>query len=168
MSARDVLLDQFERIRDAVYPAVNALTFEELAFRPDGESNSISWLVWHLTRVQDRTVASLMGRETVWTANGWFARFALDLDPADTGVGHDPATVAKVTSGAKPLLDYFEDVHRRTVGWLGSLDDATLSDVLDDTVQPPVTVESTLDGVIADNLQHVGQAAYVRGLVQRR
>ncbi len=168
MGKADLLIDQFERLRDALYPAVNALSYDELAYRPDEQSNSISWLVWHLTRVQDQVVSSLIGQEPIWTANGWFDRFALTLDPADTGIGHDSVTVGKVTSTAEPLLDYFEDVHQRTVGWLRSLDDAALSKVLDDTSEPPVTVESKLDLVITDDLQHVGQAAYVRGLVQRR
>jgi len=168
MSEADLLIDQFERLRDALYPAVNALSFEELAYRPGEQSNSISWLVWHLTRVQDEVVSSLMGREPIWTANGWFGRFALALDSADTGIGHDSTTVGKVTSSAGPLLDYFEDVHQRTVGWLRSLDDAALSKVVDETSEPPVTVEHKLNTVIVDDLQHVGQAAYVRGLVQRR
>jgi len=168
VSEADLLIDLFERIRDAVYPAVNALSVDELAYRPDDQSNSISWLVWHLTRVQDQAVSSFMGREPVWTSDGWFDRFALQLDPGDTGAGHDPATVAKVSSAAGPLLDYFEDVHQRTVAWLRSLDDGALSKVLDDAAVPPVTVGSKLDAVIADDLQHVGQAAYVRGIVQRR
>ena len=50
MASSDVLADAFERIRDAVYPAVNGLSAQQLAYRPDGESNSIAWLVWHLTR----------------------------------------------------------------------------------------------------------------------
>jgi uncharacterized damage-inducible protein DinB len=168
MGKADLLIDQFERLRDALYPAVNALSFEELAYRPDEQSNSISWLVWHLTRVQDQVVASLMGQDPIWTTNGWFERFALALDPADTGIGHDPSAVGKVTSSAEPLLGYFEDVHQRTVGWLRSLDDDALSKVLDGTSVPPVTVEGRLDQVVVDDLQHVGQAAYVRGLVARR
>ncbi|HLW45589.1 MAG TPA: DinB family protein [Acidimicrobiales bacterium] len=167
MGKAELLIDQFERIRDAVYPAVNALSFEELTYRPDVESNSISWLVWHLTRVQDSVVSSLTGRESVWTADGWFDRFGLALDQTDTGYGHDPETVGKVTSAAKPLLDYFEDVHQRTVDWLATLDDAALSKVLDETSIPPSTVETKLNAVIADDFQHAGQAAYVRGLVQR-
>ena len=168
MTHSELLIEEFERIRDAAYPAVNGLSFEELAYRPDSQSNSISWLMWHLTRVQDQAVSALSGSAQIWTANGWFERFALALDPSDTGYGHDPATVGAVTSAAAPLLDYFEDVHQRSVGWVRTLNDAALSSVLDETSVPPMTVEGRLIGVIVDDLQHVGQAAYVRGLVQRR
>jgi hypothetical protein len=167
MTSSDVLVDAFERIRDAVHPAVNALSLEELAFRPDPESNSIAWLAWHLTRVQDDRVAGLTGREQVWTANGWFDRFGLPLDPSDTGFGHDPATVAVVIADASSLLGYFEDVHSRTLEVLGSLSESDLARVLDATWDPPETVSSRLIAVVVDDLQHVGQAAYVRGIVQR-
>jgi hypothetical protein len=70
MASSDVLVDAFERIRDALHPAVNDLSAEQLAFRPDGESNSIGWLVWHLTRIQDDHVAGLHGGEQVWKAGG--------------------------------------------------------------------------------------------------
>lgn len=168
MASRELLIDEFERIRDAVHPAVNGLSLEELAYRPDSQSNSIAWLTWHLTRVQDQALSTLAGHEEVWTENGWYERFALPLESSDTGFGHDPATVGTVVAAASPLLDYFEDVHRRTVTWLRSFDDGGLSRVLDDTGIVPVTVESKLVGVIVDDLQHVGQAAYLRGLVQRR
>ncbi len=163
-----LLVDEFQRVRDAVYPAANALDDGELAYRPDAESNSIAWLVWHLSRQQDRVVSSLSGLEPVWTATGWFDRFGLALDPTDTGYGHDSVTAGTVTSTADLLLGYFEDVHRRTVAWVGSLDDDALSKVLDETTVPPVTVESRLVGAIVDDLQHAGQAAYLRGIAQRR
>lgn len=168
MGDAQLLVDEFERIRDAVYPAVNGLSGDELAFRPSGSSNSIAWLAWHLTRVEDRTVSALSGGEQVWTGSGWFERFGLALDPADTGYGHDPETVGRVTASAASLLDYFEDVHQHTVTWLQQLDDAALSNVLDATAIPPVTVGSRVVDAIVDCLQHVGQAAYVRGLIQHR
>jgi hypothetical protein len=167
MASSDVLVDAFERIRDAVNPAVNGLSAEELAFRPDGKSNSIGWLVWHLTRIQDDHVAGLHGGEQVWTAGGWSERFALPLDPSDTGYGHGPDDVAKVTADFALLLGYFEEVHENTVAYLGTLSDADLEQVIDPSWDPPVTVGIRLVSVIADDLQHVGQAAYVRGVVQR-
>ena len=167
MASSDVLVDAFERIRDAVNPAVNGLSAEELAFRSDGESNSIGWLVWHLTRIQDDHVAGLHGGEQVWTAGGWSERFALPLDPSDTGYGHGPDDVAKVTADFALLLGYFEEVHENTVAYLRTLSDADLEQVIDPSWDPPVTVGIRLVSVIADDLQHVGQAAYVRGVVQR-
>jgi len=168
MTSTDLLVDTFERIRDAVHPAVNGLSADELAFRPDPESNSIAWLVWHLTRIQDSHVAGLADSEQVWMANGWAERFSLPFDASDTGYGHDPDAVAAVTADANMLLGYFEDVHERTLGFLVSVREPDLARVVDERWDPPVTMGVRLVSVIADDLQHVGQAAYVRGIVQRR
>ncbi len=168
MSSTDLLTDAFERIRDAVHPAVNGLSREELAVRLDSESNSIAWLVWHLTRIQDDHVAGLRGSEQLWMSAGWADRFGLALDDADTGYGHDPDAVAAVTAEAHLLLGYYEDVHGNTVRFVSSLADSDLSRVVDERWDPPVTMSIRLVSVIADGLQHVGQAAYVRGIVQRR
>jgi hypothetical protein len=168
MTSVEVLTDAFERVRDAVHPAVNGLSLEELTFRPDAASNSIAWLVWHLTRIQDDHVAGLDGIDQVWDANGWAKRFALPLDPSDTGYGHGPEDVAAVSADAQLLLGYFEDVHEKTLRYVGSLAETDLERVVDRDWDPPVTVGVRLVSVIADDLQHVGQAAYVRGLVQRR
>jgi hypothetical protein len=168
MSSSELLADAFERIRDAVHPAVNGLSPVELAFRPDGESNSIAWLVWHLTRIQDDHVAGLDGSEQVWTSNGWAERFALPLDLTDTGYGHGPEDVATVTAGDLMLIGYFEDVHEKTLQFVRSLTETDLNRVIDQSWDPPVTVSIRLVSVIADDLQHVGQAAYVRGILQRR
>ena len=168
MTSSDILADAFERVRDEVHPAVNGLTPEELSFRPDAESNSIAWLVWHLTRIQDDHVAGLDDGRQRWTAEGWVDRFALRLDPGDTGYGHDPETVSLVTADAAMLLDYYEDVHQRTLRFVAALSEADLERVVDERWDPPVTMQVRLVSVIADDLQHVGQAAYVRGILQRR
>jgi hypothetical protein len=168
MNSSDLLVDAFERIRDAVHPAVNGLSLDELAFRIDKESNSIAWLVWHLTRIQDDHIAALYGGEQVWTANGWIDRFALHLDPDDTGYGHGPDESGKVIAEAALLLGYFEDVHEKTLQFVRSLHEPELERVVDRSWDPPVTVSIRLVSVIADDLQHVGQAAYLRGVLQRR
>ena len=114
MGSIELLTDAFERIRDGIHPAVNGLSREQLSFRPDAESNSIAWLAWHLTRIQDDHVADLAGTGQRWLDGGWVGRFALPLDPSDTGYGHDPDQVALVVAEARALLDYFEDVHAAT------------------------------------------------------
>jgi hypothetical protein len=168
MTSTDLLLDAFERIRDAVHPAVNGLSPDQLAFRVDDQSNSIAWLVWHLTRIQDHHVAGLDGSAQVWDSGRWAEKFALPLDSTDTGYGHGPEDVAAVRAEAPLLLGYFEDVHEKTVQFVATLAEGDLDRVVDRSWDPPVTVSIRLVSVIADDLQHVGQAAYVRGIVQQR
>jgi uncharacterized damage-inducible protein DinB len=165
VTTTDILLDAFERIRDEVHPAVSGLSEEELTYRPGGDSNSIAWLVWHLTRIQDDHISVVDGKEQVWTANGWVQRFALPLDPSDTGYGHGPEDVAAVVADADSLVDYYEDVHQKTLAFVSSLTDEDLARVIDDSWDPPVTMSIRLVSIIADDLQHVGQAAYVRGVL---
>lgn len=168
MNSADVLADAFERVRDAVHPAVNGLSPEELAHRPDPQANSVAWLVWHLTRIQDDHVAEVAGGDQAWTDESWFSRFGLPLDPTDTGYGHEPAQVGLVRASADLLLGYFDAVHRRTLDFVRTLSDRDLDRVVDERWDPPVTLGVRLVSVLADDLQHCGQAAYVRGLLQRR
>jgi uncharacterized damage-inducible protein DinB len=164
-----LLSDAFGRVRDVVHRAVAGLGAEELAYRVDGHANSIAWLVWHLTRIQDDHVAAVVGTEQVWTASGWHQRFALSLSPAATGYGHTSAEVEKVRVDSPALLvDYHDAVHDRTVRFVAGLTDPDFDRVVDQTWDPPVTLGVRLVSVISDDLQHAGQAALVRGIVQRR
>jgi uncharacterized damage-inducible protein DinB len=167
MDTIDLLVDAFQRVRDAVHPAVQGLTPAQLATRLEGQANSIAWLVWHLARVQDHHVADAAGTEQVWTAGGWEQRFGLPFDPDATGYGHGPEDVSavKVESG-ELLTGYFEAVHEATLGFVGSLTPEDLDRVVDTRWDPPVTLGVRLVSVIDDDLEHVGQAAFVRGLLQ--
>lgn len=166
-----VLSDGFDRIRDTVHHAADGLTVEELAFRIDGRANSIGWLVWHLTRIQDDHVtavagtAGTTGAPQVWTSRGWHDRFGLPFDAADTGYGHGGADVAAVRVGAQLLTGYHDDVYARTVEYVASLTDDDLARVVDRSWDPPVTLAVRLVSVLSDDLQHAGQAAFVRGLL---
>src|SRR5918992_3346695 len=91
--AATLLVDAFGRIRDIVHHVVEGLTREELSFRIDGSANSIAWLVWHLTRIQDDHVADAARSEQVWTSQGWVDAFALPFEPFDTGFGHSSRDV---------------------------------------------------------------------------
>jgi Protein of unknown function (DUF664) len=169
MDTAGLLVDAFGRIRQAVHQAVEGLSPEGLAFRPDGQANSIAWLVWHLTRIQDDHLADAEGREQTWTAGGWVGRFSLPLDPSDTGYGHtsDHVAAVRVDSG-RLLTGYYDDVHRETVRFLERVAQSDLDRIVDRSWDPPVTLGVRLNSVLADDLQHAGQAAYVRGLLLRR
>src|SRR6476646_3925326 len=96
MNVGEVLLEAYDRLPDLVRSAVNDLTPDQLRWVPAPGANSIGWLVWHLTRVQDAHVAEVMGEEQIWLRDGWGARFGLDPETHDTGYGHTEAQVAAV------------------------------------------------------------------------
>ncbi|WEB44754.1 DinB family protein [Streptomyces yunnanensis] len=169
MSASTALLvDAFGRIREVVEEVVDGLDPEELATRPDGRGNSIAWLVWHLTRVQDDHVAGVAGTEQIWGADEWYEAYGLPFAEEDTGYGHSRKDVAKVRGlSAQLLTGYHAAVHESTVRHLGTLGVKDLDRVVDRNWSPPVTLGVRLVSVITDDLQHAGQAAYVRGLLGR-
>ena len=166
--AADLLSDGFDRVRETVERAVEGLTEEQLAFRPDPEANSIAWLTWHLTRVQDDHLAGVAGSEQLWTVGGWVERFRLPFDVEATGYGHGPDEVGQVRATAELLAGYQDAVHRATVDYVSTLSDDDYARVVDERWDPPVTLAVRLLSVLNDTLQHAGQALYGRGLVDRR
>ncbi len=165
MTSADLLADGFGRIHGLVHTVVDGLDTDELAARVDPAANSIAWLVWHLTRIQDDHVAAVAGTEQAWTAGGWYDRFGLPFDPADHGYGHTTEQVAAVRVPGELLAGYHAAVHANTDAYVRTLVDGDLDRVVDTSWDPPVTLGVRLVSVVSDDLQHAGQAAYVRGLL---
>lgn len=169
MSSLELLVDAFGRVREVVHQVVEGLTPAELECRVEGRANSIAWLVWHLTRIQDDHLADAAGTEQVWTAAGWMRRFGLPFDGTATGYGHAPEDVAAVrVESANLLTGYHGAVHDQTVAYVSGLTDGDLARVVDESWTPPVTLGVRLVSVLSDGLQHAGQAALVRGLLVGR
>lgn len=169
MQGSEILTDAFSRVPRLARMAAQGLTSEELAFRPDADANSIAWLIWHFTRIQDDHVADILGEEQVLTAAGWHDRFGFGFDAQDTGYGHTSEQVAAVRpDSAEDLLDYLDAVTSRTLAYLEANDDSAFDRIVDRSWNPPVTVGVRLVSVIGDSHQHVGQANYIRGMIDRR
>ena len=168
MTSADLLTDAFGRIREEVHLATDGLSREQLAYRVDAEANSIAWLIWHLTRIQDDHVCGVAHRQQAWTAAGWADRFGLPFGPEATGYGHDPREVAAVQADAETLTGYHDAVFEDTIRYVGTLTDADLPVVVDESWDPPVTLGVRLVSVISDDFQHVGQAAFIRGFLLRQ
>ncbi len=165
-AARDLLVDSFGRVRGLVVELTDGLTEETATFRPDPDSNSVAWLLWHLTRIQDDHVAGVARVEQAWPA--WRERFGLPFPDWDTGWGHGSEQVAAVRAPGDLLADYHDDVHALTLRYLEQITPEELERVVDTRWNPPVTAAVRLVSVIEDTLQHAGQAAYVQGLASRR
>jgi hypothetical protein len=164
-----MIADALDRVRDIVHHALTDLTPQELV---TGPKPPIGWLVWHLTRVQDKNISGLAGREQAWIADGWHARFAMPPEPIDYASGHTQ-TPAQVDAFSVPdvqiLMDYYDAVLKRSKAYLSALSADDLSRVLDEPqYQPLPTVAVRLVSVIADNMRHAGQVEYLRGLIKHQ
>ena len=167
MTSAEILVDAFGRTQENVHEVVRGLTSSQLAEQLAPEANSIAWLVWHLARVQDDHVADAFRVPQVWTEYG--KRFELPLEPYDTGYGHSPDQVARVTVPSGDLLTGYHDaVHSQTIRLVSGVTDPDLNRVVDEGWDPPVTLGVRLVSVIDDCAQHVGQAAFIRGILLRR
>jgi hypothetical protein len=168
VSGADLLIDGFGRVRETVHEVVTGLSDADLRYRADPEANSICWEIWHLTRVQDDHVADAGGLLQVWLSGGWFEQADLPLDRHDTGYGHRAEQVALVCPPGSLLVAYHDATYEQTVNFVRGLGDEDMDIIVDRRWDPPVTMAVRLISVLADDLQHAGQAAFIRGLIERR
>jgi hypothetical protein len=166
MLSNELIIDAFKRIKDVVHRTVEGLNIDDLTYQPNETANSISWLVWHLTRIQDDHIAALMSQGQVWT-NGWYEKFTLPFDVSETGYGHTAEDVTVVRASSALLTGYLDEVYEQTVKYVKGLTSSDYKKIVDERWDPPVSLTVRLISVISDDLQHAGQAAYVRGIIKK-
>jgi uncharacterized damage-inducible protein DinB len=167
MDSRELLLDCYGRIVDHFDRVCDGLDPPTANTAPEHGSNTISWLLWHLTRVEDDHLSGLTGEPQVWEQ--WRDRFGLPVGEYDTGFRHTPEQVASIRVDDVELLTaYFTEVHQQVMAYLQTVTAEELDRVVDTRWDPPVTAGVRLVSVQGDCLQHLGQAAYVKGLLHRR
>jgi hypothetical protein len=167
MTGSQLLVDAFGRIPELVHGVLDGLSSKQLSGRLDSRANSIAWLVWHLSRIADDHVSEVAGHPQVWTAAGWAGRWGLPFDVADTGYDHTPQQVAAVTGDARLLRGYFDAVQEMNERFIRSVPDADLDRIVDRNWDPPVTLGARLVSVVGHSFEQAGQAAFVRGVLER-
>ncbi len=168
MTWQEMIMDIFDRIAAQLAQVLEDLTPEQLNYQPAPGANTIGWLTWHLTRSHDRNMSELMGLEQLWTSDGWYRRFGRNPDPAETGYRFTSEEMAAFQApGSLIILEYHRAVLERIKEYIGNdLTESSLEqEVYSPTFDRTSSVYRTITGVINDGLQHVGQAAYVRGLI---
>jgi Protein of unknown function (DUF664) len=163
---RELLRDSFTRLVEQVDDLTEGLTEEQANYRPTPNANTIAWLIWHSARVlDDQGLAPIAGIEQVWTQQGWVDRFGLDLPRDDHGYGHGPDEVAKVQASAELLAGYYHAVHAVILEFVAGVTVDDLARIVDRNWDPPVTASVRLVSIINDCTQHLGQAAYLLGIL---
>ena len=165
-AARELLRDSFTRLIEHVDGLTDDLSDDVALFRPTPEANSICWLIWHSARIQDAQLAHIAAVDQVWFSGGWVDRFGLDLPRDAHGYGHTPEEVGKVRAPANLLAGYSHAVHKMTLAYLAGVTAGELARIVDENWNPPVTASVRLVSIIDDCAQHLGQAAYLRGIAR--
>ncbi|MFC1901203.1 DinB family protein [Chloroflexota bacterium] len=168
MEWQQMTMDIFDRIAMQVEGVLEGLTPDELNKQPSTGANTIGWLTWHLTRSHDRNMSEVAGKEQLWTADGWYKKFGRAADPNETGYGHSPEEMSDFRApDSTMIIEYHRAILERIREYIEN--DLAETDLDRESYSPTFNNSSPvyrrITGVINDGLQHVGQAAYVRGLI---
>jgi hypothetical protein len=162
-----LLVEAYRRTNQEVEQILQGLTTDDLHKRPAPGANPIGWLLWHATRSLDRTIGDVILGEQLWIRDKWHVRFNQPADPQNTGYGHSDAQVdSLIIPDVQTLLDYHRAVIKVNLDFLENLTEEQLSQEFPFSVIPG-TQRRLADRLIANlqDVQHVGQAGYVRGLI---
>jgi len=161
-SIKSALNEYFE----GLLKCLNGLTEPELYWQPSLESNHITWLVWHMARVEDRWINSIVGgKETVWDKNNWNEKFGVDQE--DYGKGYNKEDISKMPKmEMEKLLTYYNEERVEIFKVIENLNSEDLKDSYPSPSRGKVTGKWILGHVIVEESQHLGQMAYIRGMMR--
>jgi hypothetical protein len=167
MELHELLSAEYGGVLRTLEYTLKGLSVADINWQPKPDCNSIGWLVWHPTRFQDIQISDFMGQEQLWIKDAWYKKWGRPADPKETGGGMKPADLAKFKSpGARTVLAYHKAVLERSQKYFSTVKKADLDKVMDIPFKPPPTVGIMLTIILSDTMQHIGQASYVRGLLQ--
>ncbi len=144
---------------------LEGLSEAELRWQATLDSNSILWLVWHMSRVEDGWINNtIAGGESVWDSGGWAERTGVTYDNSGYGQTADEVRSMPVVS-VTDLIDYFDDVRAATFKVIDGMSDEDLSKNFT-RGDRSVTWSWILGHVLAEEAQHLGQIGFIRGMVR--
>ena len=170
MDFRDVTKSALTEYRQHLDRALEGLTPIELRWQPTPTSNHILWIVWHIARVEDRWIMTYVADEDqVWIRDRWCEQLRMPSD--DMGSGHSAEDVAAFPNlSVTQLLAYHDAVRENTFRIIDGLRTADLESTnpknREGNPDPPPPVSWVLGHVAVEVAQHVGQIAYIRGMLR--
>ena len=139
------------------------LTEEQLYYQPTPDTNSIGWLIWHLSRWRDRISANIAGEPQVWVSEGWDKRFSMGGER--TGLGDTLEQVAAFRVERDALLGYAEAAHQAIVERVSKFTPEQLVEPIEYSPGSSRPAWRALISVVEDSAEHTGQINYLRGVI---
>ncbi|MFQ5987847.1 MAG: DinB family protein [Dehalococcoidia bacterium] len=168
MEVKDCALEALNEEQTALEQAVDGLSQDELMWQPQPGANHIAFTLWHILRVEDFIVQYMFQRvPQVWESEKWHEKLNLPDDPRITGYGYTAEQLDSFPSvQLRDLLAYGEAVRARTVDYLRNLDPARFDEIVKSRILGEVSIGNLISHLLCEIDQHVGQIAYLRGLVK--
>ena len=159
------LLGHAER---SLFRALEECSLEELKAQPIGpNTNSIGFVIWHLSRIQDMNTSRQMGKKQAWESEGWAEKFGKDpTDLKATGFTSEEAAGFDPVS-AQLLREYYECVRGYTEKYVSGL----TPEVLDTPIENPppgrpYNLGTSIALALGDSIQHFGQIGILMGVIR--
>jgi hypothetical protein len=168
MRWQQMMANSYQNMFSEIEKVLDGLTVEDLHKRPSPGANPISWLCWHTIRSCDRLLGDVVLGKQLWISEGWHKKFNRPPDLNETGNGYTDAQVdALKIPDVKTLLDYMHAVMPPLLKYVEGLTEEELDRETPNSQAPGTTrpAHLRLAGAL-NNLQHVGQAGYVRGIIK--
>ncbi|MBI3744252.1 MAG: DinB family protein [Chloroflexi bacterium] len=165
MEIKDVAMMSYERMWKVTDGALEGLTHEEFARRPNGHSNSIGWIAWHMARVEDRWTNMVLNKgKQLWETHGWAEKIGMPNDPNYSGGGMTPDQVQLFkTPAVQQVKDYWSAVRATTKECYAKLTPSMLDQMVQTPFRRELKVGDVISHVLCELNQHAGQVAYLRG-----
>src|SRR5512136_1939402 len=111
MEPMDFIAQSLNMAQDGLTRSLADLTPYDVAWRPQPESNSIGFILWHMTRSEDSLVNGLFrgGKPQLWETGKWGEKLGLNPDPKNSGNGY---TREQLVSFPTPELSKLVDYHK--------------------------------------------------------
>lgn len=165
MKETQLTIETLQRAQERFEETLAQMSIAEANTMPEPLIKSVTWLIWHTAREIDLQISALADQEPLWLAD-WTKRFALDLPDDTEDWRHTPEEAAKVIVNQKELLvDYLSASVELAVNYLQSIDETSLSEVIDENWTPAVTRQARIVSIVDDAVMHSGQAVYTLSLI---
>jgi hypothetical protein len=168
MKWQQMISEEYKNMFSEMEKVLDGLTIDDLHNRPKLGANPIGWLCWHTIRSCDRFLGDVVLGKQLWISAGWHKKFNCAPDYNDTGFGHTNQQVdALFIPDVTVLSAYGQAVKEPLLKYIEGLNEEELDREAPNSLSPGTTrsVQARLIGTLL-NLQHIGAAAYVRGIIK--
>ena len=167
MTLIQFLLDSFKQNHDSVLRSLKELPKKELDWKPTDESNSIAFLVWHIGRVLDFWVHTVIQEQPQLWETGWSQKFGKEPKASELGYAFSSERVASLELPELTIMiEYLAECENKLVRLLENLNDENLDEmkVINPNNGDKIPVSSVFQQLVWELNQHGGQIAYIRGI----